>query len=354
MIDSCHFQAPMTPAVMRALRVALKANHPTIKLYGNSFYMKHPYRTEQIKVYFNLKRKRLSLEESLPKILQGHNVFGSNRLELMCLEVIKLIYAAIGVKYTPSEEGTIRKKGIRLLRLDITCSFWLVSPAMVEQLLELLYEQFRAEGKVWSAYGKVTIETVYHQQHSTRVSDKYYDKGKELIANDFQFLPNVHERDRILQIARHLLRFEVTLRGKELASRKIERFNYADYWGVDQVKAELRARIQKFKFQGELRPKLEVTELAGLGENSRAFYGLWADGANLLKYRGYRTLDRVRESLLKSHKVDIYRPPKTGCPVALRDVLDPSRAYYSSPKSLVRSGAVFSPRGPAKMTDAGY
>lgn len=344
MIDTCHFYITMTSAVGRALRSAQKANHPTIKLYGNCFYVKHPYRTDQITVYFNFERQEFSLEESLPKILQGHNVFGSNRLELMCLEVIKLIYAGIGVKYTLDEEAKIRKKGIRLGRLDITCSFRLSSPTMVEQVLELLYEQFRAEGKAWSAYGKETIETLYNQQHSTRISDKYYDKGKELLINEHRFPTNIHERDRIHHMARYLLRFEETLRGKELSSRDIERFNYADYWGVDQVKAELRTRIQKFKFQGVIYPKLKEDELPGLSENCRAFYGLWADGANLHKHRGYRTLDRVRESLLKNHQVDIYRPAKTGCPVSLRDLLDPSRAYYSSPKSLVRSGAVFNTR----------
>lgn len=339
MIDTCKFYVPLTDVVRRALLVAQDANSPTVKIYGNRFFVKHPFRSKRIKVFFSLDREEFWLEESLPKILQGHNVFGSNRLEMLCLNVIKLIYSELGVKFTLDEEQKIRKVGIRLGRLDITCSYWLESPEMVAQVLEYIYEQFRAEGKEWSAYGSATVESVYNQQYSTRVSDKYYNKGKELAVEGRCIPTNIPQHQRILEIARHLLRFEVTFRAKELASLGLD---YADCWDAERVKAELHTRIKQFKLQGVIRPRLKVEELSGLNDNCRTFYRLWADGANLRKHRQYRTLNRVRNTLLEDHQIDIYRRAKTGCPVPLREILDPSRAYFAAPKSLLHSGAIFS------------
>lgn len=341
MIDTCKLHVALTPKIRRALLVALDAEHPIVKIYGNHFFVKHPYGLPKINVYFSLKRGEFSLETSLPKVLQGHNVFGSNRLEMLCIHVIKLIYSELDVKFTRDEEMQILEAGVRLGRLDITCSFKLESPEMVTQVLEYLYEQFRAEGKTWSAYGTANVETVYNQQHSTRVTDKYYNKGKEVQARENGIAISVPQRLRILNMAKYLLRFEVTFRGKELADLGL---NYADCWDEARAKAELRARIDKFNLQGIIRPRLDVDELPGLNDNCRTFYRLWADGANLGKHRKYRTLDRARKTLLEEHQVDIYRRAKTGCPVPLKEILDPTRAFFSAPKSLFRIGAIFTGR----------
>ena len=61
-----------------------------VKIYGNGFYLPHPFGYSNPKVFFNLEDREIWLESSLPKLLQGHNVFGSNRLEYLCLEVLVL------------------------------------------------------------------------------------------------------------------------------------------------------------------------------------------------------------------------------------------------------------------------
>ncbi|MBK7463423.1 MAG: hypothetical protein IPJ50_12430 [Betaproteobacteria bacterium] len=114
MIDTCKFYAPLTNRVRRALSIARDAEHPNVKIYGNYFFLKHPHGLKNIKVYFNLDRRKFWLETSLPKVLQGHNVFGSNNLEMLCLAVIKLVYAQLGVKFL-DEEREIREAGIRLV-----------------------------------------------------------------------------------------------------------------------------------------------------------------------------------------------------------------------------------------------
>lgn len=341
MIDTCKFYAPLTNRVRRALSIARDAEHPNVKIYGNYFFLKHPHGLKNIKVYFSLDRGEFWLETSLPKTLQGHNLFGSNNLEMLCLAVIKLVYTQLGVKFTKDEEREIREAGIRLGRLDITCSFWLESTEMVAQVLEYLYEQFRAEGKAWSAYGTADVETVYNQLRSTRVTDKYYNKGQELAVKGHSIPATVPQRQRILEIVRHLLRYEVTYRGKELASLGLD---FADCWDRSLVISTLTARIKKFNLQGVIRPILGTDELHGLNDSCHTFYRLWAAGANLAQHRKYRTLDRARNTLLQDHQVDIYRRAKTGCPVPLKGILDPARAYFAAPKPLIRSGAIFTNR----------
>ena len=339
MIDTCKFYVPLTTRLCRTLSVAQNAGHPNVKIYGNCFYVKHPYEPDSIQVFFSLKQDEFCLETSLPKVLQGHNVFGSNNLEMLCLSVIKLVYAQLGVKYTEAEEREIRKAGIRLGRVDITCSFKLKSPEMVAQVLEYIYEQFRAEGKAWSAYGTADVETVYNKQRSTRVTDKYYNKGKEV---EIKGIPDsVMQRLRIMNMAKYLLRFEVTYKGKELTELELD---YANCWDRTRVVSQLSARIAKFNFQGVIRPILAADEIPDLNDSCRVYYRLWAEGANLAKHRKYRTLDRARKLLLQEHQVDIYRRAKTGCPVPLKEIIAPELAYYTAPKSLMRTGAIFTGR----------
>ncbi len=329
MIDTCKPIVYMTESVSRALRMAQDSATPSIKIYGNHFFVKNKFGLKALRVNFSLTKESFWFETSLPKFLQGHNVFGSNDLVTLCLDVIALIYEHLGVVFSDKEAQEIRDARIRLARIDLTCSYMLESAAMVDQVLELIYEQFRAEGKAWSAYGQDSVESTYNQQTSTRVTDKFYNKAKEL-AKQGRGLPTaVINRQRIQRIVDKLLRFEVTYRQKELAELGLD---YADCWDTQRVKAELEIRLQNYKLQGVLRPKLAAAELRGLGDNYRTFYRLWADGADLAKHRKYRTLLRARQHLLEHHQIDIFRRTASGCPIPLNELLDPSRALYAAPR----------------------
>ena len=329
MIDTCKPIVTMTKSIERVLRAAQTHPTPSVKVYGNHFFLPHPFGFQAIRVNFSLPKRLFWFETSLPKMLQGHNVFGSNHLERLCLAAIKLIYEHLKVRFSDEEARRILDARIRLGRLDITCSFRLKSPSMIDQVLEHLYEQFRAEGKAWAAYGKDSIETVYNQQGSTRVTDKYYNKGKEL-AQPGRGLPRtLANRQRILSIAEYLLRFEATYREKELRELGL---NFADCWNTSQVRAELELRMHSHHLRGALSQTIPVAELHELAPNYSTFYGLWTDGANLAKYRQYRTLRRARQLILEHHRVDIFRRPKTGCSISLSELLNSSRALYGSPR----------------------
>lgn len=336
MFDNAKPYYHMTDMVLNRLqdKKALKS-HGT-KIYGNKFYLKHPFGQANPAVYFDFEEREFQLEASLPKLLQGHNVVGSNRLEYMCLNVAKLIYQQLGLRFTNRECREVREHRIRLGRLDGTCSFRLDSPQQAAEVAEVIWEQFRAEGCNWSAFGQNDFESVYNRQHSTRVTDKFYNKNVELLKN--RIPSGVAERDYILEFVRRLLRFEVTWRGKELERLELE---YADLWSLPLLKRKVRARLAQFDFQGVLKDMLDTMQLDDLNDGQRMFYELWEQGANLRKHRRYRTLDRARNHLLEHHQVDIYRSAGVGCDIPLREILTVDNAYFTAPKYLTRRGAIF-------------
>lgn len=346
MIDTCKFYFLMTSRVQNTLQKLKKSNNAIIIYRDSYFFIKHPYGFTNIKVYFNHARKLLWLETSLPKALQGHNVFGTNNVESLCIAVIRLIYANLELKLPFSEEQDIRNHGILLGRLDITCSYKVKSPHEVDQALNCIHEHFLAEGKTWSTYGKEVIEAVYNQQRSSRICDKFYNKGRELSASRKGLPHDIPGRQLIVDLAQRLIRFEVTYRGRELADLGL---GYAHNWGNKRVKEELSLRLQQFNFQGELLSSLAVEKHHDLNASCSMFYDLWSKGVHLAKYRANPTIMRARKVLLERHSVDIFQKANTGCTVSLREVLDPSRAYYYAPKKLVEIGAIFTGHAGLRM-----
>jgi hypothetical protein len=310
----------------------------SIAFYRSCFYIKHPFGFSSIRVNFCLDLKKLWLELSIPKLLQGHNVFGCNKMEYLCISTIEFIYRKLGVDFDACEKKLVLYHRIRLSRVDVTCSFSLECQDEVENVLESVLLQCRAENLKWSAYGRTKIQSVYNQINSSRVTDKFYNKSCELFEKRRGLPASVIERESILDFSRSLLRFEVTLRGKELAGRELE---YADCWTPSMAKGVLQARLSRFHFGGAIKSSIANDNINELNDSCYMFYGLWAEGANLNKHRYNRTLQRARDKILADWGVDIYRPTGSVCPRSLKDLLHPDRAYYSAPKSLVRRGAIF-------------
>ncbi len=337
MFDTAKFYSHMTNLVYERLLDKSTLNKIGTKLYGDTFYLKHPFGLDNPQVFIDWEERTLCLEASLPKLFQGHNVFGTNRLEFLCLATIELIYKQLGLTFTSHERRAVREHRFRLGRLDTTCSFLLDSSHQVAEALEAIMQQLRAEGRDWSAYGTHEIETVYNQQNSTRVADKFYNKHVELLRKKLHV--GVAERDWILSFVRKLLRFEVTWRGRELKELELE---YADLWSPQLLKQLMQQRLEKFNFQGVIKDELYINFRSDAPKASpNLFYDLWTQGARLGSHFRNRTLDRARDHLLKHRKIDIYRPAKTGCDIPLKKILTADNAYFTAPKYLTRRGAIF-------------
>lgn len=334
----------MTDLVSNRLQDEQALSLQGTKIYDKKkFYLKHPFGLNNIAVYFNLKKREFHFEASLPKLLQGHNVGGSNRLEFMCLHAARLIYLQLGLRFTNGECNEIKRHRIRLGRVDGTIYWLLASALMIPDIQEAILEQLRAEGFKWSAYGKFEIETIYNQQNSGRVSDKFYNKYLELQVHKIPV--RVTERDWILKFARSVLRYEVTWRGKELARLKIDGvnmdLNYADSWDLQILKQLMNERLKKFNFQGIIKDRMADKKLDNLNSSCKMYYELWAQGCDLHQHRANRTLTRARDYLLEHHHVDIFRSPGMGCDIQLNELLTIKKARAGVPKYLTTRGAAF-------------
>jgi hypothetical protein len=339
MIDTTSSFLPATKSLLSALSDEARLHKLGLKLYnGHTIYLRHPFGYESIQFRIYWERGQLFMRTSLPKLLQGHNVFGSNSVEYLCMEAIDFLYESLGIPLTAKERAAILAKRIGLTRIDLTVSFFMPSQLMVPEVIEAVYDHFRAQGLKWSAYGQDDFETTYLGQRSTRLTWKFYNKYAELMVNKIPAdLPN---RDPIIEYARNLVRFELTLRGKEL--RRIGMM-YADLWTPEKVRETIIRRLDSLELQGVIRERLPLRYIEGLNKACQTFHDLWAEGCDLRRHRHYAPLSRARREILRKNRVDIFRCRGTGSDIALEDLLTEENAYFVGPKALVKSGAIWLP-----------
>jgi len=345
MIDDVTFKIPVTKAMDNKLNVLRHSHQRGASVHGNKLYVRHPYANRNLKIWIDDKHDQLVVNESLPKVLQGHNVVGSNRLHDLCLAVTVLIYDRVGLEFSREEEQIIDRRndglGFRLGKLDCTISWLLASQEQVCDCMAAIFDHVRAVGRDWSAYGRDNIvETVYHRQHSTRVPEKFYNKYRDLLAHPIP--DSVPHKADILKLAEGLFRAEFRWFGKELVDRGLQ---FTKVWTSGKVREEIECRVGAFDFPGVLKTHLEPTELDGLNLCSSTFYRIWRKGVDLKPYRKYTPLQRARTAI-RQHQVDIWRQPRTGSEVSIKDALTACHAIFSYPPSMRRIGAVFVPDEP--------
>jgi hypothetical protein len=143
---------------------------------------------------------------------------------------------------------------------------------------------------------------VYFGKNSTRWALKLYYKGDELLARrKGHRLPDVlPERARLLQWAEGVVRFELTLRSKELEKIDVAHWDPLKVWQhyYDKITWNQNARMAEADM---LEVRLSTTQQATLV--------LWRQGVDLRARMTKPTFYRVRQVLLKEVGVDIASPP---------------------------------------------
>ena len=343
MIDTIRMKFFMTAQMRNRLKEASTLDALGITIYSQkTFFIKPARGGKPIRIYFDMAKKTLGFECSLPKLLQGHNVCGSNKLESLCLAAIGLIYERLGLDFDDDEATIIQRKRIKLSRVDLACSFPFNSMHEAQQAASVIAAHLMVSGESWAIEGKGGIETAYARKNSRRVTDKFYLKGKEV--EKHKLPPELQARDEICALAHRLLRFEVTYRAMELRriGKEFERdLQYADGWSIKTVKQLLRKRIEAFGFTGTIRERLESEKLTGLGRSAKTFYDLYEQGADLSRKRSYAPLRKAREEIL-AHGVDIFRARDSERQLDLAVLLGSDRMKFGAPRSLTSSGAIIS------------
>ncbi len=336
MIDTAKFEFLMIDAAFSKLTRRDVSAFNEVRFYGSRFYLKGPFSTVGTCINFDVERRVFWVELSLPKFVQGHNVFGTNRLVELCCEVIDLVYGRLGIFLSKNQWKKIKRNRIRLMRLDIACSFFVGSPGKVNAVLESLFEHLRVESVKWSAYGSTHTETVYNRQCSTRVSDKFYNKHKELMVKKIPM--SVKARDLLMQYAESIVRYEVTFRAAELRDLDLE---FADQWNTEVVRTMIKSRIERLKLRRQFKCSEGFSLPVGLNDSSKMFLDLWLKGADLHVHRNYKTLQRARVALIEKCGIDIFKKMGSSNSFDLSEVLNTENAIFNAPKKLVRKCEFF-------------
>ena len=146
----------------------------------------------------------------------------------------------------------------------------------------------------------------------------------------------------ILESAKNLIRFEITLRSQDLDN---EGLRWSKNWSIEKVRTILLGAFTQFKFTGKIQARLDAAALAGMKPRLKMWYGLWHDGADLMKRMPVHTYRRTRKELLQFN-IDIGRPPRNGnVTMSLAKILSPERMIITWPKTLSTTGVIYGSRG---------
>lgn len=247
-----------------------------------------------------VERGKLEFKGNPAKFLQGHNLFGSNDLKGVLIDM--LIDVCEAIELAPSAENLLawRRGEIELSRVDVTEMFELPTFADVGAWIQ-------AAGKTasvkWRGRGHYQDGTLYFGKVATgkRASPwqmKLYHKGEEVRVHK---LPkDIEKREDLENWASNKLRIEVTLRTQEL--KRLGLHNVSS-WTVDRANQVFEAYLSKVNF-GEL-AMVDVETEEDLKPKLRAVYALWKTGCDMRKLYSRPTFYRYRQEILEVTGADI-------------------------------------------------
>lgn len=211
----------------------------------------------------------LYLSGNPSKFLQGHNIFGSDDLQALMLDVYLKICAQLGLEPTKQDLQRVRAGDYRLTRVDINYSFDLPNRFDVRAWLRA------AEYKSKTRHGRPSSKggTVYWGKSSKRWSFKAYSKGDEIEKHK---LPESFIGTPLPKWADNKLRLELTLRSKQLEELKL---NSASTWEISLPGRLFNAYIERLDMTDQI--ALSTEELMNLPPKLRSTYILWKEGHDL-------------------------------------------------------------------------
>lgn len=192
----------------------LALNNANIKQDGYKFFIKCPLTGACVQMFSQENCQALLLEFSVPKFLTGQNIVGHLNLHAGVLAAIKKAFKLLGFLPSPLERAAIGRGDYALTRVDVAVHVDCGSSEHAQALMIALREYIVGNAGDVSLYG---LETGYIGQGSKRRTFKWYRKGIELKKKGRAIPAHVHGCEYLTEVADRLVRFELTLRGKELA-----------------------------------------------------------------------------------------------------------------------------------------
>ena len=229
------------------------------------------------------------------KWFQGHNIFGSDDLRGIVLEMLHRICRSVGITPSANDLALWAAGIIELKRVDVTYSYWLENRHRVRNAIRSLSSTANLKHR---GGGHFRGDSLTFAEKSRRSSLTLYAKGPELEVKGHELHPALLATS-LPAFADGLLRAEVRMRAMAL---KREHLEYLAYWD-DNAASELHQRFMAGLEVAEA-SMLDPKVLDGLPLRLHAVYQLWTDGHDLRSMYPKNTFYRHRRALL-AHGIDI-------------------------------------------------
>lgn len=237
------------------------------------------------------------------KLLQGHNLFGSDDINGCYLESGDFIRESVGLFPSPESYDSCQFSKPRYSRADITRSYRCSNPQDVPVYIREIV------GTARSRSGRATLhgsETAYFNKGSRRWSLKVYDKHLELLKRLPKNVKRDQKTDDLIEWSRGIVRFELVLRGQELSTvNQLIQLDSVLNW--DYVFNEYFNRIQ---FNENLAmKKIDPILESKLKPSLKAVIALWRSGQDLRTIYSKSAFYRHRHAILAATGLDISSSP---------------------------------------------
>ena len=240
---------------------------------------------------------QLYLHGNPAKFLQGHNIIGSDDVNVLAANTLKQIAERTGLcldlATAKAEKGDYSVK-----RIDITRSYQFNTKEEVQAAISAIAIKSRSRmGRAQTSGG-----TVYHGKNSRRHTMKFYAKGEELSAGKKHRLPDQLQATPLHEFAETLLRVELTLRSNELRDLNLTS-------GYDFTPKVVRRLYDEYFGRIEMTPQATIPsdELVALPRAIRSTYLMWKNACDVRTTMSKPTFYRHRNELL-GFGIDIALP----------------------------------------------
>lgn len=245
----------------------------------------------------SLTETQLEISGNPAKWLQGHNLFGTDDIQLlMWVFFNKLVnIKELGLNPTMSQLKAIKDGHYEASRIDINHTWHLTDASEVGSWIRSAEQKIRLKHR---GAGQFSKSTLYWGKGSRRWFLKCYSKGDEINSKKSNF-PAALRTPEMLEFANKALRFEVCLKSNML--REAHLHTIAN-WTPETAKMLLLNLMGGLEMSNNF--SLSDDVLNALSPRVRLAYIAWLHGQDLRQILSRPTFYRYR-TLLKKHDIDI-------------------------------------------------
>ncbi|MDM8359219.1 phage/plasmid replication protein, II/X family, partial [Pandoraea communis] len=217
--------------------------------------------------------------------LQGHNVFGSNNVCMLCSTLICAVLDALQFEYTERQRAAWRAGKFTLEALDITYRFGLPEGVRLKRILEHIRLTLPWEFRPAVSSQGIGIRFQVPRRNAAFL---LYDKAQKLAdqrTRSLKYLQAVVGEDDAGKIweslnvaASNSVRVEVKLDKKYLTQHKL---NHGSAWTVEKVREVFWEEMAHLRLESHVPLRQLRDKIDGVGKHLRYILELWAREADL-------------------------------------------------------------------------